>query len=50
MNRILSKNIFEKLSFIQWNKNHLHIHIQTHKNMHVKKLVDTSCCFLAKQI
>ena len=46
MNRILSKNIFQKLSFIQWNKNHIHIH--THKNIHVKRLVDNTCCFLKK--
>ena len=37
MNRILSKNIFQKLSFIQWNKNHLHIHIHTNKNISCKK-------------
>ena len=48
MNRILSKNIFQKLSFIQWNKNHIHIH--AHENIHVKKVVDNTCCFLKKQI
>ena len=49
MNRTFC-NIFQKLSFIQWNKTYLLIHIHTHTNIHVNKLVDNSCCFLGKQI
>ena len=48
MNRRSIKN-FQKLSFIQWNKNHLHLHILIHNKVHVDELVDNTCCFLEKQ-
>ena len=45
---ILYKNctLFQKLAFIQWNKNHLHAHTNTHAN----KLVDNNSSLLEKQI
>ena len=42
--------IVQKLSFVQWNKNHRHLYIHTHTNIHVNELVNNSYCFLEKQI
>ena len=42
--------IAQKLSFLQWNKNHLPLYFHAHTNVHVNELVDNSCCFFEKQI
>ena len=42
---------FSKLqskSFIEWNKNRLHLYIHIHKSINVNKLVDKNCCLLEK--